>query len=48
MRCSNFKGKSLQKVDELVKILYISDENTDEDLEVRVFVKDEEPRLRRK
>ena len=30
------EGKSLQKVDSLLKILYIFDENADEDSEVRV------------
>ena len=35
------KGKSLQKVDGLVEIPYISKENTVEDPEIRVSVKDE-------
>ncbi|XP_022971345.1 activator of 90 kDa heat shock protein ATPase homolog [Cucurbita maxima] len=37
------EGKSLQKVDGLVEIPYISDENADEDPEVRVSVKGEGP-----
>ena len=36
------KGKSLQKVDRLIKIPYISKENADEDPKIRVSVKDEE------
>ena len=36
-------GKSVQKVDGLVEIPYISDENADEDPEVRVSVQDEGP-----
>ena len=35
------KGKSLHKVDGLIKILYISEENADEDPKIRVFVKEE-------
>ena len=37
----NSEGKSLQKVDGLVEISYISDEKADEDPEFRVSVKDE-------
>ena len=37
----NFKGKSLQKVDVLIKILYIFEENADKDPKIRVSVKDE-------
>ena len=37
----NSKGKSLQKVDGLIKILYIFEENADEDPKIRVSVKDE-------
>ncbi|XP_022151410.1 activator of 90 kDa heat shock protein ATPase homolog [Momordica charantia] len=36
-------GKSLQKVDGLVEMPYISDENADEDPEVKISVKDEGP-----
>ena len=39
----NFEGRSLQKVDGLVKILYIFYENTGENLEVMVSVNDESP-----
>ena len=35
------EGKSLQKVDGLVEIPYISEENADEDPKIRVSVKDE-------
>ena len=35
------KGKSLQKVDGLIEIPYISKENADEDPKIRVSVKDE-------
>ena len=37
----NSKGKSLHKVDGLIKILYIFEENADEDSKIRVSVKDE-------
>ena len=35
------EGKSLQKVDGLVEIPYISEENTNDHPEIRVSVKDE-------
>ena len=35
------KGKSLQKVNGLIEIPYISEENTDEDPEIKVYVNDE-------
>ena len=35
------KGKSLHKVDGLIEILYISEENADEDPKIRISVKDE-------
>ena len=35
------KGKSLHKVDGLIKILYIFEENADEDPKIRVSMKDE-------
>ena len=35
------KGKSLQKVDRLIEILYISERNADEDPKIRVSVTDE-------
>ena len=41
VRRPDSKGKSLQKVDGLIDIPYISKENADEDLEIRVSVKDE-------
>ena len=41
MRHLDLEGKSLQKIDGLVKISYISEENTDEDSEIRVSLKDE-------
>ena len=41
VRHPDSKGKSMQKVDGLIKIQYIFEENADEDLEMRVFVKDE-------
>ena len=41
MRRPNSEGKSLQKVNGLVEILNISNENVDEDPEVRESVKDE-------
>ncbi|XP_023544859.1 uncharacterized protein LOC111804331 [Cucurbita pepo subsp. pepo] len=41
VRCPDSEGKSLRKVDGLVKIPYISNKNADEDHEVRIFVKDE-------
>ena len=41
VRRPDSKGKSLQKVDGLIEISYISQENTNEDLEIRVCVKDE-------
>ena len=41
VRRPDSKGKSLQKVDGLIEILYIFEENTDDDHEIRVFVKDE-------
>ena len=41
VRHSDFKGKSLHKVNGIVGIPYIFDENVDEDSEVRVSVKDE-------
>ena len=41
VRRPNSKGKSLQKVDGLIEILYIFEENADEDPKIRVFVKDE-------
>ena len=37
----DFEGKSRQKVDGLIEIPYISKENANEDLEIRVSVKDE-------
>ena len=40
---STFDGKSLLKVDGVVEIPYIADENADEDPELRVSVKDEGP-----
>ena len=43
MRRPDLKGKSLRKVDGFVEILYIFDENADEDPEFRVSVKDEGP-----
>ena len=39
--CPYSKGKSLQKVDRLIEIPYIFEENDDENPEVRVSVKDE-------
>ena len=41
VRCPDSKGKSLQKVDGLIEIPCISEENTDEDPEIRVSVKDD-------
>ena len=41
VRHPDSEGKSLQKVDGLVEIPYIYEENTDEDPEIRVSVKDE-------
>ena len=41
MRCPDFEGKSLQEVDGLIEIPYISEENDDEDPEIRVSVEDE-------
>ena len=41
VRHLDFKGKSLQKVDGLIEIPYISEENADKDCEIRVSVKDE-------
>ena len=41
MRHPNSEGKSLEKVDGLVEIPYISEKNIDEDPEIRVFLKDE-------
>ena len=41
VRHSNFKGKSVQKVDELIEIPYIFEVNADEDPDIRVSVKDE-------
>ena len=39
VRCPDFEDKSLQKVDGLVEIPYISDEHADENPEVRVSMK---------
>ena len=36
-----FQGKSLHKIDRLIEILYISEENANEDPKIRVSVKDE-------
>ena len=41
VRRPDSKGKSLHKVDGLIEILYISEENADEDPKIRTFVKDE-------
>ena len=41
MQRPNSKGKSLQKVDGLIEILYISEENADDDHRIRVSAKDE-------
>ena len=41
MRRPDSKGKSLQKVHGLIEILYISEENADEDRKIRVSAKDE-------
>ena len=41
VRHPDFEGKSLQKVNRLLKILYVFDESADEDPEVRVSTKDE-------
>ena len=41
VRRPDFKGKSLQKVDGLIEISYIFEENANEDLEIRISVKDE-------
>ena len=41
VRRSDSKGKSLHKVDGIIEILYIFEENADEDLKIRVSVKDE-------
>ena len=41
VRRPDSKGKSLHKVDGLIEILYISEENADEDPKIRVSVKDE-------
>ena len=42
------KGKSLQNVDGLIKILYISEENADEGPKIRVSLKDEGGRMKGK
>ena len=41
VRRPDSKGKSLHKVNGLIEILYIFEENADEDPKIRVFVKDE-------
>ena len=41
MRRPDSKGKSLHKVDGLIEILYISEENADEDPKIMVSMKDE-------
>ena len=41
VRRPDSKVKSLHKVDGLIEILYISEENVDEDPRIRVSVKDE-------
>ena len=41
VRRPDSKGKSLQKVDRFLEILYIFNVNAHEDSEIRVFVKDE-------
>ena len=41
VRRQDSKGKSLQKIDGLIEIPYISEENADEDPEIMVSVKNE-------
>lgn len=41
VQCTDFEGKSLQKVDGLIEISYFFEENADEDPEIWVSVMDE-------
>ena len=41
VQCPDFEGKYLQNVEGLIEIPYIFDENTDEDPEIRISMKDE-------